>query len=81
MSKAIFRCLVCNYKTLSKRGGFEICPVCYWEDEGDIIDIDKPTYGPNGDLSLVDARNNFKQFGTIKKAFIDKVRKQRMEEL
>ena len=27
-------CPCCGYLTLDERGGYEICPVCYWEDDG-----------------------------------------------
>ncbi len=28
-----YRCLCCGYLTLESRGEFDICPVCYWEDD------------------------------------------------
>lgn len=28
-----YRCLCCGYKTLESRGEFDICPVCFWEDD------------------------------------------------
>ena len=47
--------------TLSERGGFEICSVCWWEDDGqDDADADVVRGGPNGDLSLTQARKNFR---------------------
>lgn len=27
------RCLCCGYRTLDERGAFDICPVCFWEDD------------------------------------------------
>ena len=27
------RCLCCGYRALDERGGFDICPVCFWEDD------------------------------------------------
>ena len=27
-----YRCQCCRYKTLHGRGGFELCPICFWED-------------------------------------------------
>ena len=32
-----FRCLCCGYRTLDTRGEFDICPICYWEDEPYIL--------------------------------------------
>nr|WP_282707098.1 CPCC family cysteine-rich protein [Nonomuraea coxensis] len=29
-----YACPCCRYVTLGERGGFEICPVCLWEDDG-----------------------------------------------
>ncbi len=29
-----YTCLCCGYKTMSEeRGSFDICPVCFWEDD------------------------------------------------
>ena len=33
MEKKKVRCLCCGYRTLDERGGYDICPVCFWEDE------------------------------------------------
>lgn len=42
---------------MSERGGFEICRVCNWEDDGqDDHDSHVVRGGPNGSLSLDDAR-------------------------
>ncbi len=57
-------CPCCGYRTLSERGGFEICPVCFWEDDGqDDEDADVVRGGPNHSLSLTEARRNFREFG------------------
>lgn len=29
-----YRCPCCQFRTLHERGGFELCPVCFWEDDG-----------------------------------------------
>lgn len=81
MTKATYRCPVCSYRTLHSRGEFEICPVCFWEDEGDIENIDVPTYGPNNGLSLADAKKHFQQFGAVDESLVSKVRKPNTEEL
>lgn len=59
-------CPCCGYLTLSepKRGSFEICPVCYWED--DRVQFEEPDerVGANA-VSLNDARRNFKEYGAV----------------
>jgi hypothetical protein len=60
----IYRCPRCRYSTLHERGGYEICPVCFWEDDGqDDHDADIARGGPNRDLSLADARLNYRRIG------------------
>ncbi|MFE4847266.1 CPCC family cysteine-rich protein [Streptomyces sp. NPDC056690] len=59
-----FRCPCCRFITLAERGAFEICDVCYWEDDGqDEHDADEFRGGPNHDLSLRQARQNFESIG------------------
>jgi len=59
-----FRCPCCRFATLSERGGDEICPVCFWEDDGqDDHDAEVVRGGPNSTLSLLQARLNFVTFG------------------
>ncbi|HEV8559602.1 MAG TPA: CPCC family cysteine-rich protein [Actinophytocola sp.] len=59
-----YACPCCGYLTLDARGGHEICPVCFWEDDGqDDHDATAGRGGPNKDLSLTQARANFAAFG------------------
>jgi hypothetical protein len=68
-------CPCCGYLTLPRRGDYDICKVCFWEDDGqDDHDADIIRGGPNGSLSLTQARLNFKQFGACEPRFVDKVR-------
>lgn len=58
----LFACPCCRQLTLSERGGFDICPVCAWEDDGqDDHDADIVRGGPNGRLSLTQARANYEE--------------------
>src|SRR5215216_1988474 len=51
-------CPCCGYLTLDDRAGYEICPVCSWEDDGqDDHDADEVRGGPNYGLSLTAARS------------------------
>lgn len=54
---ALVACPCCSYRTLQERADFEICKECGWEDDGqDDADADIVRGGPNGHLSLSEAR-------------------------
>jgi len=59
-----YGCPCCGFITLTERSADEICPVCFWEDDGqDDHDADLVRGGPNGVLSLTAARANFQAIG------------------
>ena len=77
-----FACPCCRHLTLDERGGFEICPVCFWGNDGqDDADADTCRGGPNGALSLTQARANHKAIGASDERQIGNVRKPRPEEI
>lgn len=50
-------CPCCHYLTLDSRAGYDICPECGWEDDGqDDPHAHEVWGGPNGSESLTDAR-------------------------
>ncbi len=58
-----FSCPCCGYPTLGKRDLCGICPLCWWEDDGqDDQNADESRGGPNHGWSLSDARLNFEQY-------------------
>lgn len=69
-----YHCPCCKHRTLDDEPGtFDICPVCYWEDDG--IQRDKPNYrGGANDISLNEARENYKKIGAISSEYCDIVR-------
>lgn len=70
-----FACPCCASSTLPARGEYELCPVCFWEDDGqDDHDADVVRRGPNGLLSLTRARANYAALGACDPQFVDKVR-------
>ena len=76
------RCPCCGCKTLDQRGGFEICQVCFWEDDGqDDYDADVVRGGPNGAISLSEARANYCRLGAWEERAVGSVRPPRPEEL
>lgn len=53
-------CPCCGRKTIGERGNYEICTVCWWEDDGQDNDTADEVFGrPNYGLSLTKARINF----------------------
>jgi hypothetical protein len=76
------RCLCCGFRTISKPEAFELCEVCWWQDDGqDDSDADEIRGTVNGKLSLSGARRNFKSFGAADERFVSHVRAARADEL
>jgi hypothetical protein len=62
----LYSCPCCGYPTLSERGGYEICDLCWWEDDGqDDHDADVFRGGPNKHYSLSAARTNWGRYGSM----------------
>jgi hypothetical protein len=77
----VVACPCCGRATLSSRGAYQICPVCFWEDDGqDSADADVERGGPNP-VSLTTGRKNYLAFGASVPADRDKVRRPVDEEL
>jgi hypothetical protein len=80
MSKR-FACPCCGFLTLDEAppGTFEICPVCYWEDDN--VQHEDPNYrgGANG-VNLNEARANFRTFGAVTTDAVTRVRPPRPDE-
>jgi len=69
-----YRCPCCHHLTLDERGGYDICPVCFWEDDGqDDQDADAIRGGPNPG-SLTQARMNYLRFGASDQRRLEHVR-------
>jgi hypothetical protein len=58
----LFRCPCCLYFTLHTVGGYDICPVCFWEDDGT---DSQHAFTPNG-CSLDEGRDNYRRCGASK---------------
>ena len=58
-----FPCPCCGYIVFSELpGSYEICPICYWED--DDVQLRQPNMGGGANkVSLVEAQKNFVAFG------------------
>ena len=77
-----YRCPCCGHKTLNERGDYEICEVCFWEDDGqDDVDANTTRHlGPNH-ISLARGRENYLKFGATQKRALAFVRPPLPEEL
>lgn len=68
-------CPCCRHLTLGEGDAFEVCPVCFWENDGqNDADADDIRGGPNGGLSLAQARRNFRNLGACNARFLTSVR-------
>jgi hypothetical protein len=75
-----FACPCCGYLTIAELGGYEICPVCGWED--DPVQAEDPLYGGGAnEESLSEARANFVAFGAMTKEYISRVRPPKLDEI
>lgn len=69
------RCPCCRYYTLNQRGVSEQCEICYWIDNGqDDADAEEVRPGENDDISLRQARLNFRK-SRINRKFLQVLRK------
>ena len=76
-----FRCPCCGYKTLKAPAALGLCPVCWWEDDGqDDADAGEVRLTVNGQLSLREARIHFTECGASDPRFLAYVRKPELTE-
>lgn len=60
--ETLLPCPCCGYLTIEERGNFEICKVCFWEDDGS--DAAARFSGPNR-MTLQEARESFAALGAV----------------
>jgi hypothetical protein len=81
MVQARFRCPCCGYKTLEAPEALGLCPVCWWEDDGqEDSDAEDVRLTVNGALSLNEAREHYTRCGASHPRFLPYVRKVRDNE-
>ncbi len=82
-----YKCKCCGYYTLTEKpkdpdvypGTFEICPVCFWEDDS-LQFLNPDRKGGANNVSLNEAKKNFIEFGAVEKSCIQYTRKATEEE-
>jgi hypothetical protein len=75
MAAETYPCPCCGFPSLAERppGTFEVCPVCFWEDDDAQFRDPKYAGGANS-VSLTEARENFARLGAISEAHRGDVR-------
>ena len=76
-----YPCACCGYLPLDEPpGSFDLCPVCFWQDDPVVSDDPAtPTGGPNA-VSLEEARRNYRTCGACEPRFVRNVRAPQPEE-
>lgn len=77
-----YPCPCCHNRTLSGQppGTYEVCPVCFWED--DPVQFDDEDYeGGANTVSLSTARKNYQAFGACSEEHRSEVRPPTEEEI
>jgi cysteine-rich CPCC protein len=79
--KPKYSCRCCGFLTLTEapHGSYEICPVCFWED--DPVQDRDPEYAGGANVpSLNTARENFHAYGAVERRLLQYVRPPRDDE-
>jgi len=66
-------CPCCDFVTLPERANYLICPVCFWEDDGQDVDALDEQSGPNHGITLRQGRTNFETLGACEEAMVKNV--------
>jgi hypothetical protein len=67
-------CPCCGHKVFEQSGNYEICPICFWEDDG--VQLADPWFAGGANVpGLVEAQKNYKKYGAMEKRFQGNVRK------
>jgi hypothetical protein len=68
-----FTCPCCGYKTLDEQFSWDICSICYWEDDPlQFEEVDR--VGGANTVSLRQAQKNFIEFGACERSMLRYVR-------
>lgn len=72
-------CPCCGHHTLTGRGDYDLCPVCFWEDDPDQLRWPDSADGVNG-KSLIESQQTYLRLGAMDEVFVSKVRPARSSE-
>jgi hypothetical protein len=74
-----YTCPCCGYKTLDDEHEYDICPICFWED--DLFQFENVDLLGANPVSLREAQQNFIKFGACEINMIKNVRKPNIDDI
>ncbi len=76
MDQNLYPCPCCGYHTLTAQPPetYLICPICCWEDDGNICGLFGDRISQSNQVSLRQAQRNFMEFGACEAEWLDWVR-------
>ena len=75
-AEKLLPCPCCNYETLAQRGQYDICPFCFWEDDGN---NDPNKYSGPNHMTLSEGRSNYEKYGACSDGAVELVASNRFE--
>lgn len=75
-----YPCPACGHQMFSRLWAYEICEVCFWEEDPYQLRHPWTGMGPNGGLSLMEAQANYRRFGAVEEEHVRRVRPPRADE-
>ena len=70
----LHQCPCCDYFTLEEPPQkSDVCPVCFWEDDGEYLDRPDLESSQNNGLTLREARENFRNVGACEVEMVEHV--------
>ena len=66
-------CACCGYKSIPEKGNYDICPICFWEDDP-VQEADPWCEVGANSLSLCYAQLNYKEIGAMEERNLPYIR-------
>ena len=69
----MYTCPCCGYKAFSEPGSYEICHICFWEDDS-VQSADPWFAGGANKPCLADGQKNYAKFGAMEERFVSEIK-------
>jgi len=70
MDDRAYPCPICGYYTVDAPRDWDICPICFWEDDVRPTEGGRTTSPANRGMSMATAQANFVLFGAVERHFL-----------